>query len=667
MSPRTLSREQIGPIPAELRERHQWVVWRLEVRKDKKGNGKDTKVPYSARTWRPASSTDPATWASFDDALASHEAADTSDGVGFVFTANDPYVGVDLDHCFGDDGRLAGWATMILGHFPGAYIERSPSGHGLKLFVRGAWPRTRHRKPLPAGNGARVEVYDRARYFTVTGDVWGTAPHELPDATEGLVWLASSLFPEPKPAPKSSHPSANGSPSVDDEELIDKAHRATNGALFAQLWAGEWDAQYDSQSEADLALCSMLAFYAGPDPERVDRLFRRSGLCREKWERADYRKDTINKAIAGRTQFYSAHTAGGQPESQPAERPTIIIEPYAALDLDGEAEPIRWILEGWIPDRAITLVCGGAGEGKSTLLGAQALAIAAGVAPWRHGVAPAEVRPVVYLDAEMGENATRRMFRRLRVGLGLERTPAGLIVCSDPGGISLLTEEGRQRIEATIDAAAQRHGAAPVLMLDTLSAVLAGLQSFNDAALVEPIYAHMFRWRDRLGATIKLGHHPRKRSKGESAHPTLDMVRDSSTHVGKCSDVLFGRKPTPDAPYLDIYTLKGRGRDPVPVQRIGYQSDGHGQPIVLSLLEAPQPADDALVLRAQELVASFLRENGGTGKRAAIVERLDSLGVKERTVDRALKSLLSLGALSKPRQGTYSIRFQTTMLVEDSE
>jgi hypothetical protein len=577
MSPRTLSRELIDPIPAELRERRQWVTWRMEVRK-----GKETKVPYNARTGRTASSTDSTTWVPFDEAMAAHEADAKSAGIGFVFTPNDPYVGVDLDHCLGDDGQLAEWAATILEQFPSSYVERSPSGRGLKLFARGLWPSTKHRRPIPVGNGAQIEVYDRARYFTVTGDVWGKAPCELADATEGVAWLLSNVFPEP--SAKSPQASPNGSHARDDDTLLEVALQARNGEVFGRLWRGDWTDAYGSQSEADLALCSLLAFYAGPDPGRIDRLFRRSDLCRKKWERADYRRDTIGKALEGRTEFYSAHMAAAESVNSRVEKSSITIEPYIALDLDGEPEPIEWILEGWIPCRSIGLFCGGTGEGKSTMLGAMALAIAAGIPPWNGGQAPASMRPVIYLDAEMGANATRRMFRRLRVGLGLDRAPDGLLVHSDPGGISLLTDEGRQRIEATIKAVADRHGAAPVLMLDTLTAVLSGLESFNDAALVEPVYAHLFRWRDRLGVTIELGHHPRKRSRGESVRPTLDMVRDSSTHVGKCSDVLFGQKPMHDAPHLDIYTLKSRGRDPVPVQRIGYRSEGHGQPITLSLL-----------------------------------------------------------------------------------
>jgi hypothetical protein len=72
------------------------------------------------------------------------------------------------------------------------------------------------------------------------------------------------------------------------------------------------------------------------------------------------------------------------------------------------------------------------------------------------------------------------------------------------------------------------------------------------------------------------------------------------------------------------------------------------------------------VLKAQEFVTSFLRERGGPSKRAAIIEHVENRGIKGRTTDRALKSLVELGALTKPKQGTYSIRFHTSVLVEEA-
>jgi putative DNA primase/helicase len=91
-----------------------------------------------------------------------------------------------------------------------------------------------------------------------------------------------------------------------DLELIEKAKHAHNGEKFSRLWSGDITG-YASHSEADQALCNVLAFWAGPDPPRIDTLFSQSGLYRDKWQREDYRTETIRKALAGRTEFYSAN------------------------------------------------------------------------------------------------------------------------------------------------------------------------------------------------------------------------------------------------------------------------------------------------------------------------------------------------------------------------
>ena len=89
--------------------------------------------------------------------------------------------------------------------------------------------------------------------------------------------------------------------SLGDSELIDRAMSAANGEKFSKLWAGD-TSEYatpgnEGKSEADLALCSLLAFWCGPDEERIVRLFSQSGLYRPKWERADYRALTLAVAL----------------------------------------------------------------------------------------------------------------------------------------------------------------------------------------------------------------------------------------------------------------------------------------------------------------------------------------------------------------------------------
>jgi len=76
-------------------------------------------------------------------------------------------------------------------------------------------------------------------------------------------------------------------PELDDDELIERAKEAANGEKFQRLWRGDTSG-YPSHSEADMALCCLLAFWTSGDPQRVDRLFRASGLMRDKWDEVHY-------------------------------------------------------------------------------------------------------------------------------------------------------------------------------------------------------------------------------------------------------------------------------------------------------------------------------------------------------------------------------------------
>ena len=152
-------------IPDELKNYPNWVVWRIEER-----GGKPTKVPYTPGTNRMASSTDPQTWRTFEDAWSDYGNGGIADGIGFVFT-NTPFCGVDLDHCLDSNGKLDKMAAMVMAELQ-SYTERSPGGGGLHVIIKANLPPGRRRK----GN---VETYDTGRYFTVTGDHWPGTPREI--------------------------------------------------------------------------------------------------------------------------------------------------------------------------------------------------------------------------------------------------------------------------------------------------------------------------------------------------------------------------------------------------------------------------------------------------------------------------------------------------------
>jgi len=277
-------------------------VWRLELRADRDGTQKPTKVPYNPRTGQRASSTDPHTWASYSEALSTYHGSAQLDGIGYVLSPDDPYVGVDLDKCRDrDSGAIQTWARQIVDRL-NSYTEISPSQTGLRIFIRGTLPPHGRRK-------GPLEIYSQARFLTITGNRLPGTPDAIYDRSDELsVWHEEVFGPVVQQRPTAL---VQRSPlALSDSELIERARNAANGTAFWALWNGDWSGQYHSQSEADLALVNHLSFWTGPDPARLDSLFRSSGLMRDKWERADYRDSTIGKALEGKTEFYSGPGAG---------------------------------------------------------------------------------------------------------------------------------------------------------------------------------------------------------------------------------------------------------------------------------------------------------------------------------------------------------------------
>jgi putative DNA primase/helicase len=294
-------------IPHELAARPQWVCWRYQTRQ-----GRPTKIPYTPGTQTRASSTDPATWRTFDDAKRDRN----HNGIGYVFTADDPYTGIDLDDCL-VNGVLKPWAEAVLASLPPTYTEVSPSEHGLKLWVRGKLPdRSKHRRKMTDGDDTvgEIEVYDTGRFFTATGDTYPGEPAGVAEAdiaTWHRKWFPSSgpaVLPEPAASGDAGFPGS-------DDALIAAVRRSGSAKLFDSLWRGDLDTANGDHSSADLSLCNILAFWCGPNPARIDRLFRESGLYRDKWDRQDYRDRTIAEAVAGCKAHYSPPDAASRPRS----------------------------------------------------------------------------------------------------------------------------------------------------------------------------------------------------------------------------------------------------------------------------------------------------------------------------------------------------------------
>ena len=145
-------------IPLELRQRSQWVLMRLL--KDIK-TGKLKKVPYQCNAIE-ADVTEPSTWATFAQVLDAFNGGDY-DGIGYVFTEADPYVGVDVDGCRDSETGIAEpWAQQIIDQLD-SYTEISVSGTGFHCLIKAIKP------PDTRSRIGPLEIYSSGRYFVVTG------------------------------------------------------------------------------------------------------------------------------------------------------------------------------------------------------------------------------------------------------------------------------------------------------------------------------------------------------------------------------------------------------------------------------------------------------------------------------------------------------------------
>jgi len=294
-------------LPAELRETGLFCCWRYEKR-----GGKLTKVPYNPRTNDKAQSNSPASFAPLSVALAAMESG-KYDGIGVGVFGN--LGAIDIDDCISEAGDLSDMALDIVDTMA-AYTEYSPSRKGLRILCKVPEGFQYDKDRFYVNNQkAGLEVYIAGatkKFVTVTGDRFTNCP-ELEWRGDELLAVRDTYMLRLR---RSALPSAAvpAKPvALSDKELLAKAmqnqHRSrrpdgSEGATFAELWEGDIS-RYSSASEADQALCNWLAFWTGRDPERIDRLFRQSGLMRDKWDEvhgADtYETITIMNAISTMT------------------------------------------------------------------------------------------------------------------------------------------------------------------------------------------------------------------------------------------------------------------------------------------------------------------------------------------------------------------------------
>lgn len=238
--------EVISPnIPAELKDRDQWVVWKSIPAGEGK---KPKKIPFNARSGEEAESNNPATWCDYGTALMAYiEQPDRYAGIGYVLTEFDPFVGIDCDDCI-IDGNIEPWATALHATMGCTYAEISQSGQGFKMIVRGTIPSSA--KPqkakiptdiIPADQQGRIEMYADRRFFALTGNILPTASRKIVSVNGELTELHAKLKPQqqlPTNAPAPQRVAPDGSVDAFTRAWVERVERTAVEAVRSAV-AGE--------------------------------------------------------------------------------------------------------------------------------------------------------------------------------------------------------------------------------------------------------------------------------------------------------------------------------------------------------------------------------------------------------------------------------------------
>lgn len=314
----TIMKKQLDIV--QLKTLNIWINWKYEQRE-----GKNTKVPLNPNIENSfAKTNDTSTWGSFDVALSNAQNYDVGIGIMFSPLDNDLVLaGIDIDAHNVDSNPLT---NEILEMFAETYIEISPSGKGYHILfavrvddifsmMGGMWDKQRYYMHNPQND---IECYVAGvtnRYFTYTENSVNDNP--LVDMTDTFKdflekYMQKSDHKKDKTyntlnvsTTSSSKPPKQSLNDIDD--ILNIARCAENGSKFSALYdRGDTSKYGGDDSAADMALCNMLAWWLQGDYDAIDNAFRKSALYRPKWEREDYRRATINKAIARcNGKFYS--------------------------------------------------------------------------------------------------------------------------------------------------------------------------------------------------------------------------------------------------------------------------------------------------------------------------------------------------------------------------
>ena len=289
------------PLLKELKKKPTWVCWKY-VTKD----GRKTKKPFSV-SGRPTgtSKEHQDEWRTFECA-ATARGKPGFDGIGFVMPVG--YFLLDVDHRDVNDPLVKELQALLP-----TYLEHSPSGHGFHFYgtvdlsrIPQSWDEETGRWKLDSryyvkNSKTGLELYIGGltnRFATFTGRTEGG--DEITDCTDAILTFLDRYMLKPEAQGQNARADEEKFITLAEEDIpgiIEGLRRQQNGEKFEALFDSGDIGEYGSASEADAALCAMIAFRTGPDAALIDSIFQQSALYRDKWDRSDYSSVTIAAGI----------------------------------------------------------------------------------------------------------------------------------------------------------------------------------------------------------------------------------------------------------------------------------------------------------------------------------------------------------------------------------
>lgn len=537
--------DSIENIPQELRDLPQWVCHR---------DGE--KVPIDPKTGRSAKANDPATWGTFEEAVA--WATGHGGGIGFEFAADDPFCGIDLDHVIGEGGTLTQEARAIVDSLD-TYTEVSPSGTGLHLIARAA-------KPKGGSRRGGFEMYDRLRYFRMTGNVF-EGHGSINDRQEAVEAVHTRHVAKPQEGPSRPastvreeldwdsevvavdtlvpQPPAQNAP-LDAEAVIERMRNSPSWPAISRLLDGDTSDKGGNHSDADMALCNHLAYYCDRNERLMDEMFRRSGLMRDKWDEVHHPGDpfptygahTVHEATSSCRECYSERKTRKDAQVQEGTSDAFV----SLYDITGENLPEQdpEIVEGIFRERQVLLLAAPSKAGKTWLAVALMWALATG-SEWLG--AHCEKSVVVYCNLEVSPASFATRCEAVRKEMGMPHDAAHMVDVLNGRGVAYTAA-------SLVDAVLARlRGTSACVIVDCLYAIETG--SENDAEAIRALFAELNRLT-AAGCSVVGIHHFPKGSSGMKA--SIDRMAGSSVFA-RSPDALLSLDP------LDVDEESDEGRD----------------------------------------------------------------------------------------------------------